>query len=333
MSSPSSQSLEQTILNLSCASVCFWPEADIFSPIIQGVSRKKDTEKMTDSEKEKPTLLDRAQIIKTVQTPLGFFVLVVLVVEAILGTVAGFSEPPAQTIAIYGMLGLITSLVLIVSFLAYMRPEALKGERPVRESHIDAIPQIEKTLINKVLCVSTAEYDHLGIEQDALILRNTYKNVLLDRKIDLNGFRRQLSSGSFEIVHFLGFVHPHSGDLRFSENESLAPDGFLKLLGLCGAKLVFLASCDSLFLAAKLAPYENVVAASGTVETESMVVWQGCFYDLLSRGHALSNAYEVAQTTTDVPMVLLMKRDMVMESPDNTAANKEKPSDANKRRG
>lgn len=277
---------------------------------------------MTNSEKEKRTLPNRAQIIETVQTPLGFFVLVVLVVEAILGIVAGFSEPAAQTVTVYGMLALIASLILIVSILAYVRPEALKGIRPTMERHTDAIPQIEKAKINRVFCASTAEFDHLGIEQDAEILRNNYKNVQLHRKMDLNGFRRELSSHSFEIVHFLGYVHPQSGDLRFSENESLSPDGFLKLLELCGAKLAFLATCDSLFLAAKLAPYVNVVAASGTVQTERMVVWQGCFYDLLSRGHALSESYEVAQATTDVPMVLLMKRDMVMESPGKSAANK-----------
>ena len=269
---------------------------------------------MTDSEKEKPVLQNRAQIIETVQTPLGFFVLVVLVVEVILGIVAGFSEPTAQTISIYGMLALIASLILIVSFLAYKRPEALKGIRPTSELHTDLIPQIEKTKINNVLCVSTAEFDHLGIEQDAEILMNKYKNVQLNRKIDLNRFRRKLSSHSFEIVHFLGYVHPQSGDLRFSDNEFLSPDGFLKLLELCKAKLAFLSTCNSLFLAAKLAPYVNVVAASGTLEIKKMVVWQGCFYDLLSRGHSLSESYEVAQATTNVPMVLLMKRDMVMES-------------------
>ncbi len=277
---------------------------------------------MSDSEKKR-TLPNRAQIIETVQTPLGFFVLVVLVVEAILGVVAGFSEPAAQTVAVYGMLALIASLILIVSVLSYIRPEALKGIRPAMERLTDAIPQIEKAEINRVFCVSTAEYDHLGIEQDAQLLRNSYKNVQLNRKIDLNGFRRELSSHSFEIVHFLGFVHPQSGDLRFSENESLSPDGFLKLLELCGAKLVFLATCDSLFLAAKLAPYVNVVAASGSVETERIVVWQECFYDLLSRGHALSESYEVAQATTNVPMVLLMKRDMVMEPLAKSANNKE----------
>jgi hypothetical protein len=71
-------------------------------------------------------------------------------------------------------------------------------------------------------------------------------------------------------------------------------------------------TCDSLFLAARLAPKVNVVAASGKVLTKDMISWEECFYDLLARGHLLSEAYAVAQETTDVPMVLLIKRDSVL---------------------
>jgi hypothetical protein len=275
---------------------------------------------IANTNRNKNGLSGRAKIIETVQTPLGFFALVVLVVEAILGIVASLSEQSTQTIAVYGMLALIASLVAIVSFMAYKRPEALMGRRPTTRRHSDAPPSMEQVNITSIICVSTAEYDHLGIERDAEILSNTFKGVTLHRKMDLNEFRKQLSTNTFEIVHFLGFVDSQTGDLRFADNETLSPEGFLKLLELCGAKLAFLATCDSLYLAAKLAPFVNVVAASGTVETKRMVVWQDCFYGLLSRGNPLSEAYEVAQTTTDVPMVLLMKRDMIAVS--KKAANK-----------
>ena len=192
------------------------------------------------------TAYGRAKIIETVQTPLGFFALVVLVVEAILGIVASLSEQSTQTIAVYGMLALIASLVAIVSFMAYKRPEALTGRRPTIRRHSDAPPSMEQVKITSVICVSTAEYDHLGIEQDAEILSNTFKGITLHRKMDLNEFRKQLSTNTFEIVHFLGFVDSQTGDLRFADNETLSPEGFLKLLELCGAKLVFLATCDSL---------------------------------------------------------------------------------------
>ncbi len=71
----------------------------------------------------------RARIIETVQTPLGFFVLVVLVVESILGVVAGLGTGPTTTVSIVGMLVIIVGLIAIVAYLAYQRPEALGGRR------------------------------------------------------------------------------------------------------------------------------------------------------------------------------------------------------------
>jgi len=73
----------------------------------------------------------RVDIIQTVQTPLGFFVLVVLIAEAIFGIVAGLSAGSDRTYLIFGMLALIFLLVSIVSVIAVFRPEALYGVRPV----------------------------------------------------------------------------------------------------------------------------------------------------------------------------------------------------------
>jgi len=89
---------------------------------------EQDSPKNQDTQQAE-TSLDRISIIRTVQTPLGFFVLVVLVVKTILGIVAGLSEGMDRTIIIIGMLVIIGGLVGIVAFLAYNRPEALQGVR------------------------------------------------------------------------------------------------------------------------------------------------------------------------------------------------------------
>ncbi len=73
----------------------------------------------------------RVDIIQTVKTPLGFFTLVVLVVEVILGIAANFSQGTDRTYLIVGMLSLIFLLVIIVAGLAVFRPEALSGQRPI----------------------------------------------------------------------------------------------------------------------------------------------------------------------------------------------------------
>lgn len=74
---------------------------------------------------------NRIRIIETIQTPLGFFTLTVLVVEVILGITANFSQERERTYLIISMVALIFLLVLIVAGFAYFRPEALKGKRPI----------------------------------------------------------------------------------------------------------------------------------------------------------------------------------------------------------
>lgn len=76
---------------------------------------------------EKPA--KRLDLIKTVQTPLGFFVLVVLVVEALQGSVAHTGSAPNNTYALFGMIAILTLLIVIVALMALFRPEALHGDR------------------------------------------------------------------------------------------------------------------------------------------------------------------------------------------------------------
>ncbi len=74
--------------------------------------------------------VSRVEILQAVRTPLGFFVLLVLIVEVILGLVTGLSSGTDRTYLIFGMLALIFLLVGIVSIIAVFRPEALYGRRP-----------------------------------------------------------------------------------------------------------------------------------------------------------------------------------------------------------
>ncbi|MFC2152829.1 hypothetical protein ACFLSE_09925 [Bacteroidota bacterium] len=76
---------------------------------------------------------NRVSLIQTVQTPLGFFVLVVLIVEAIFGIAASFSEGDDRSRLIIGMLALIFLLVIIVALIAVYQPEALYGVRPSKK--------------------------------------------------------------------------------------------------------------------------------------------------------------------------------------------------------
>lgn len=72
---------------------------------------------------------DRVSLVQTVKTPLGFFVLVVLVVEALFALVASAAESSDRAFIFRAMVALIFFLVLLVAVLAAVRPEALRGER------------------------------------------------------------------------------------------------------------------------------------------------------------------------------------------------------------
>jgi hypothetical protein len=84
----------------------------------------------------------RISVINTVTTPLGFFVLVVLVIEALVGVLA-ISMPSEHRIEVLRyMLYLAVGLVATVSLTAYFNPEALYGKRFMPEIAVDRVPEI-----------------------------------------------------------------------------------------------------------------------------------------------------------------------------------------------
>lgn len=69
----------------------------------------------------------RTGIIRSVRTPLGFFTLTVLVVEAIMGIMTNFTSGSDRTILIVGILIIILLLIIIVAVMAWKRPHRLYG--------------------------------------------------------------------------------------------------------------------------------------------------------------------------------------------------------------
>ena len=120
----------------------------------------------------------RPQIIQVVSTPLGFFSLVVLVVEAILGLVAGTGAGTERTITLLVMLGVIIGLVGIVSYFAYNRPEALAGQR--HQVQVDA---------EQLTAPLQADVQRLSTEKQQLALENKRLSDELDR---VTSVRRQV---------------------------------------------------------------------------------------------------------------------------------------------
>jgi len=135
-----------------------------------------------DNQNKKQLQTNRTAIIRAVQTPLGFFVLVVFVVEAILGGIGYSSNAPNNSYALFGMIGILLVLILVVAFMAVYRPEALRGIRTQVPVQVTVVyPPTEKERYNQLFygfsdCDFYAfnppfEVEHAGknIHEEALI--------------------------------------------------------------------------------------------------------------------------------------------------------------------
>lgn len=160
-------------------------------------------------EKDKESRVD---IIRTVQTPLGFFVLVVLVIELVFGLTANFSQGADRTYLVVGMIFLTFFLVGLVAFLAYKRPESLQGIRPTKS---EASP-LKPATVQPETAVDKAEQ---------LPKANDFLQVLLGTQTDKNVYVILSAKQGFEWEQGTPISKPgHTALLSY--NEVVA---FLKL--------------------------------------------------------------------------------------------------------
>src|SRR5579864_7728444 len=181
-------------------------------------------------------------------------------------------------------------------------------------------PELEVLRAPMILCAATRQFESIGFDDDVAVLASAFpESVEVERDLTSERLEVLLTSKRFSIVHLLCFVHPKTGEIIFSEareggltvepKRSMSAEGFFKLAEFCGVRLVVLASCDSLILAAKLARVTNLVAAADWVRVEDIVRWERSFYECLAHGQPLSTSYELATAVSQAPMLLLMKKD------------------------
>jgi hypothetical protein len=256
----------------------------------------------------------RVQIINAVHGPLGFFVLVVLLVEVMLGVGASLSSGDDRTLMIRGMLALVFTLIAIVTLLAIFRPESLRGARPVQSSPAAPslgpdVPSVLRISRPAVLLAAAQRY-RTDIANDIRVVRKYAARLTVIEDLTAPMLRHVLSEGEFQIVHLLAFVEPSDERLKLGSDDTMSSDGLASLIELCKAQLVILGSCQSIGLAAKVSRLTNIIAATANLREDDFLLWEDCFFRLLFQGLPLSAAFEVARTTTDAPMVLLMKQDL-----------------------
>jgi hypothetical protein len=186
-------------------------------------------------------------------------------------------------------------------------------------------PSVESIRNPRVLCVRSAAYALEAFQKDVdLIKRETVKIGAQIKEVPdatAQMLRELLLKETFELIHLCAYVDAKSGTIFFGPESdgfgsqgdavaSMSAESFAKLVELSKAKLVIVATCDSLILAAKLARICNTVAATDRVVVHEILNWELGLYICLSKGVSLSNAYETASKTSNAPMLLLLKKDM-----------------------
>ncbi len=175
-----------------------------------------------------------------------------------------------------------------------------------------------------VLCVSSPQFLELGFENDLQSVLKAFPSAVThERSLTSDQLRSLLQRQPFDIVHIAVYVCPKTGDLIFSDVDPstgkseagtvdcLSADEFSALLEMAHTKLVVLASCDSLVLAARVLEVASVVAAKDLVSTRAMAEWVRAFYGVLTT-HKLEEAFEFAKKASRAPMVLYKQRDMLI---------------------
>jgi CAP12/Pycsar effector protein, TIR domain len=186
-------------------------------------------------------------------------------------------------------------------------------------------PQIETIKNPKVLCACSPWY-YKTFRQEIELIRSETKNMSAKiteaHSIDSHKLTNTLMDNKFDLIHIAAYVHPKTGDVCFGglnrvggtvSDESADPisaAAFSKLIELTKAKLVVLATCDSLLLAAKLAKITNMIAATNFISSRDILRWELGLYKCLSKGISLSNSYETASSLSNAPMLLLLKKDV-----------------------
>lgn len=282
---------------------------------------------MPDPKNEQPDVpqkaSSRSSVIRAVQTPLGFFSLVVLLVEVVLASGLPFSQGGERTALIAGMLALVFLLVLLVAGIAVFRPHALYGIPPPRPEPV--FPTDGKTVrtpkpvtIKRPRILVANAFGHQFLEEivarEARNLRTLLEGIANVHYLEAATsaqLRAALTESQFEVVQLsTNVIHHGDEDVRLSTADGfLSAEGLLDLLQLSKTKLLIIASCNSVPLAAKASSRMNMIAATTNLPVDTFEAWQKVFYSLLSRGVALSDAHRTATSSANAPMALFLTED------------------------
>jgi len=177
----------------------------------------------------------------------------------------------------------------------------------------------------RVLCVSSKQFLEEGLSDLEMIVKAFPTSVAHRQAVGSSDARSALDTERYDVVHVATYICSTTGDLVFSNintqtgeeicqpTETLTADAFARLVKKNGVRLVVIASCESLKLAAKLRSVTNVIGTQDMVSPQMFAAWIENFYSMLPN-HSLSDAFRYAVDATRAPMTLYAEQELVMTS-------------------
>jgi len=191
------------------------------------------------------------------------------------------------------------------------RQISLLGLRTNRTSHV--VP------MRQALCLASAQYSQTRFQKDIEYIHAFFAEgeVTSEQGVTADRFQDYFSPGRlWDVVHLGLFVDKENQRMLFDttsgtgDKDSLGIQAIEGMIKDCGAALVVIITCDSLKFGEQLARFTNVIAGHQAIAPSGALSWAKVFYQALSVGMPLSQAFDKAQDAADPGLVLLVRRDI-----------------------
>ena len=114
----------------------------------------------------------RSQLIKSIKTPLSFFVLVVIIIDGFLAVLASTSDCDERAIMIYGSLIILLIVIISVVLLTFFRPQFLYKLQS-NENLFEGVKELNKISKNTKKVLTTIfpqKPENVGLEEWQIII-------------------------------------------------------------------------------------------------------------------------------------------------------------------
>ena len=182
------------------------------------------------------------------------------------------------------------------------------GFRTNRTTHV--VP------MRRALCLASKEYSEERFQNDIKHIHDFYstREVEAQQGVTAEDFYEYFGPGKmWDMVHLGLFVDKDNQRLLFDDagsGGSLSVQAVEGRIKECGAQLVVIITCDSLRFGERLARFTNVIAGYKPIAPKNALSWAKIFYEGLSVGMPLSQAFDKAHDAVDPGLVLLARRDI-----------------------